>query len=324
MFFLRQAKIPGHLEDHIMAKTNGSRNFSDLLDAIQILARRPMSQVSSSFPSYYDEWDDSTNATEYHDIDDHDAVDNDGYYDDYDEPEDYDGEWIDMSGIPEDATFEGLELACLLESLQKGKKRDRARVSGEARKAGARVSPVIFCNSQPRKLARAVVLKTTNRFDRSCRAIVLTKAGETSQLMDGTKDVVAHSWLRWMISSLAPVVSNVESWSISRRTARRTRNRTHIPRLSSVVWLTTTPALFILETTFVLVSKRLCWLVFLETIVLVFLKPILVLVTLETNPVLTMTLETNPVRMLILVTGCVLKLTFKEMMKPSSVFEKMM
>ena len=27
MIFLRQAKIPGHLEDHIMAKTNGSRNF---------------------------------------------------------------------------------------------------------------------------------------------------------------------------------------------------------------------------------------------------------------------------------------------------------
>ena len=64
-----------------MAKTNGSRNFSDLLDAIQILARRPMSQISSSFLSYYDEWDDSTYATEYYDIDDHDDVDNDEYYD---------------------------------------------------------------------------------------------------------------------------------------------------------------------------------------------------------------------------------------------------
>ena len=122
MIFLRQAKISGHLEDHIMAKTNGSRNFSDLLDAIQILARRPMSQVSSSFPSYIDEWDDSTNATEYYDIDDHDDVDNDGYYDEYDEPEDHDNEWIDMSGIPEDATFEEPELTCMLESLQKGKK----------------------------------------------------------------------------------------------------------------------------------------------------------------------------------------------------------
>ena len=30
--------------------------------------------------------------------------------------------WIDMSGIPEDATFEEPELACMLESLQKGKK----------------------------------------------------------------------------------------------------------------------------------------------------------------------------------------------------------
>ena len=122
MIFLRQAKIPGHLEDHIMAKTNGSRNFSDLLDAIQILARRPTSQISSSFPSYYDEWDDSTDATEYYDIDDHDDVDNDGYYDEYDEPEDHDNEWIDMSGILEDATFEEPELACMLESLQKGKK----------------------------------------------------------------------------------------------------------------------------------------------------------------------------------------------------------
>ena len=43
MIFVRQAKIPGHLGDHIMAKTNGSRNFSDLLEAIQVLARRPMS-----------------------------------------------------------------------------------------------------------------------------------------------------------------------------------------------------------------------------------------------------------------------------------------
>ena len=81
-----------------------------------------MSQVSSSFPSYDDEWDDSPNATEYCDIDDHNAVDNDGYYDEYDEREDHDGEWIDMSGIPEDATCEELELACVLENLQKGRK----------------------------------------------------------------------------------------------------------------------------------------------------------------------------------------------------------
>ena len=79
-----------------------------------------MSQDSSSFPSYDDEWDDSTNATQYYDIDDHNVVDNDGYCDD--EPEDHDGEWIDMSGIPEDATFEGPELACMLENLQKGRK----------------------------------------------------------------------------------------------------------------------------------------------------------------------------------------------------------
>ena len=76
--------------------------------------------MSSSFPSYDDEWEDGSNATEYYDIDDHDAVDNDGYYDEYDEPEDHDGEWIDMSGIPQDVTFEEPELACMLENLQKG------------------------------------------------------------------------------------------------------------------------------------------------------------------------------------------------------------
>ena len=62
------------------------------------------------------------NATEYYDIHDHNAVDDDGYYDEHDEPEDHEGEWIDTSGIPEDATFEEPELACMLENLQKGKK----------------------------------------------------------------------------------------------------------------------------------------------------------------------------------------------------------
>ena len=63
MIFLRQAKIPGHLEDHIMAKTNGSRNFSDPLEAFQVLAQRPMSQTSSSYPSFNDGWTDSTYVT---------------------------------------------------------------------------------------------------------------------------------------------------------------------------------------------------------------------------------------------------------------------
>ena len=57
-----------------------------------------------------------------------------------------------------------------------------------------------------------------------------------------------------MISSLAPVVSSVESWGISRRTALRTRNRPQIPRLSTVVWVATIPALFILEAIFVLIT----------------------------------------------------------------------
>ena len=48
MIFLRRAKIPGHLEDHIMSRTAGSRNFSDLLEAIRVLARRSDLNPSSS------------------------------------------------------------------------------------------------------------------------------------------------------------------------------------------------------------------------------------------------------------------------------------
>ena len=122
MLFLRQARIPGHLEDHVMAKTNGSRNFSDLLEAIQVLARRPMSQTSSSYPSFNDDWTDSTYGTEYYDMYDYNDTEDDGYEDEYNEFEDYDSEWIDMSDIPEDQTFEEPELACILENLQKGRK----------------------------------------------------------------------------------------------------------------------------------------------------------------------------------------------------------
>ena len=84
-----------------------------------------------------------------------------------------------------------------------------------------------------------------------------------------------------------------------------------------MVWFATTHALFVLETNSVRITP-------VTILVLVFLETTLVLVTLETNPVLTMTLETNPVLSLILETGCVFKVTFKEMTKLSSVFEKMM
>ena len=89
------------------------------------------------------------------------------------------------------------------------------------------------------------------------------------------------------------------------------QNEEHgIPRHSSVVWFTTTLAMFILEIMFILITL-------VTIIVLVFLEKILVLVTLKTNPVLKMTLENEPSTLLILETGCVLKLTFKEMMKVS-------
>ena len=49
-----------------------------------------------------------------------------------------------MSGTPEDATFEEPELACMLENLQKGRKGSSKGFSGEARRAGAKVSPMMF------------------------------------------------------------------------------------------------------------------------------------------------------------------------------------
>ena len=158
--------------------------------------------------------------------------------------------------------------------------------------------------------------------------------------MERNKDVVVHSWLRWMIFSLAPVVSNVESWGILRRNALITRKQLQIPRLSSVAWFTSILAMSILETGFglivavtilvqvlfeatVLVLLKTILLVFLEVMllvllemtVLVFLEVILVHVTLETNPVLMMTLETNSLCTLILETVGVLKLIFNKMMK---------
>ena len=127
------------------------------------------------------------------------------------------------------------------------------------------------------------------------------------------------------------------------------RKQPQIPRLSSVAWFTSTPAITILETGFVLIAAvtilvqvlleaivmvflktillvflEVILLVFLEMTVLVFLEMILVFVTLETNPVLTMTLKTNPLCMLILETVCVLKLIFNEMMKLFSMFVRMM
>ena len=217
MIFLRQAKIPGHLEDHIMAKTNGSRNFSNLLDGIQILAQRPMTQVSSSFPSYDDNWDEGTNATEYYDIHDHNAVDNDGYCDEYDEPEDHDGEWIDMSGIPEDLTFEEPELASMLENLQKGRKGSSKgfRRGKKGWSKGESRDVLKLSTKEAGKGGRSESYKKVRLKLQSDR---LNRARETSRLMERTKGVVAHSWLRWMISSPAPVVPNLESWAISRNT----------------------------------------------------------------------------------------------------------
>ena len=81
-----------------------------------------MSQTSSSYPSFNNDWTDSTFVTEYYDMYDYHDTEDDGYEDEYNEFENYDCEWIDMSDIPEDLTFEEPELTCILENLQKGRK----------------------------------------------------------------------------------------------------------------------------------------------------------------------------------------------------------
>ena len=63
----------------------------------------------------------TTPMTEYYDMYDYHDTEDDRYEDEYNEFENYDSEWIDMSGIPEDLTFEEPELVCILENLQKGR-----------------------------------------------------------------------------------------------------------------------------------------------------------------------------------------------------------
>ena len=152
-----------------------------------------MNQVSSSFPSHFNEWDDSTNKSEYYDIDDHNAVDNDGYCDEYDKLEDHDGEWIDMSGIPEDVTFEEPELACMLETLQKGKK-------GSSKKE---------CRKSESRDVLKLSLKEAGKggCHENCKYVRLKL--QSDRVNKGWKDKSAG--YRWMISLFSPVVSSVES-----------------------------------------------------------------------------------------------------------------
>ena len=68
MIFLKRAKIPPHLEDHIMARTGGEKSFTALFDAIKILNRRPQTISGSTYWEAGDEeedvyWDDDDPET---------------------------------------------------------------------------------------------------------------------------------------------------------------------------------------------------------------------------------------------------------------------
>ena len=272
-----------------------------------------MSQISSSFPSYYDEWDDSTNATEYYDIDDHDDVDNDEYYDEYNEPEDHDNERIDMSGIPEDATFEEPELACMLESLQKGTKGSgkgfrrskKGWSKGESRdvlKAGK--------DGRPENYKQVRWLLQSDRLNR----------GWKDQPAHGTNKGRGRSQLAQMDDLLARTrcFKCGELGHLAKECPQNKETITNSETFFSA-WFTSIPAMSILETGFVMIAAvtilvqvlleaivlvflktilpmflEVVLLVFLEVTVLVFLEMILVYVTLETSPVLMMTLENEP------------------------------
>ena len=113
MIFFRPAKTPRTPGRPHHGQDQRFEELSYLVDAIQILARRYMSQVSSSFPSY----DDATTLS----------------------------------------TMMGATMSTTNSTTPRSKSRSwpvcwrisrraewgRARVSGEARKAGARVSPVV-------------------------------------------------------------------------------------------------------------------------------------------------------------------------------------
>ena len=143
MIFLRQAMIPGHLEDHVMAKTNGSRNFSDSSmpsrfwpgDPRVRFPRRSRLTTMSGTPAPMAP--STTTMTTTTLLTTMGATMRTTSF------EDHDGEWIDMSGISEDAKFEELEFACILENLLKGRKRS-SKDFWRSKKAGAKVSPVMF------------------------------------------------------------------------------------------------------------------------------------------------------------------------------------
>ena len=275
-----------------------------------------MRQVSSSFPSHHDEWDDSADATEYYDIDDHNGIDNDGYHNEYDKHEDHDGEWIDMSVIPDDSTFQEPELACMLEDLSRRAERGRARVS-EGKKGwskGESRDVLKFSKKEAGKGGRPENYKH-----------VRLKL-QSDRLNRGWRDQPAHGTNK---GRGCPQLAQVDDL-LARTRCFKCGELGHLARdCPQNKELTTNSETFfsgmvcndscnvLLETIFVLITP-------VTILVLVFLETTFVLGTLETNPALTMTLETNPVLTLILETGCVLKVAFKEMTKLSSAFEKMM
>ena len=185
----------------------------------------------------------------------------------------HDGEWIDMSGIPEDARFEEPELSCMLENLQKDRKGSskgfwrgkKGWSKGESR-GGLKLST--------KEAGKGGRPENYKQHRLKLQGVVSTEAGEISRLME-----------RAELGHFA-------------KDCNQNKEPTQIQRLSSVVRFATTPAPFILDTIFVLITP-------VTNLVLVFF---------ETNAVLTLILET----------GCVLKVTVKEMTKLSSVFEKMM
>ena len=84
MIFLNKAKIPGHLEDHIMQRTSGSRLFSEIHAAIRILARRPTSGQAGTY--YEDDYDIDEQEEEEPDepYDEEDLASDDDVFLDYD------------------------------------------------------------------------------------------------------------------------------------------------------------------------------------------------------------------------------------------------
>ena len=117
MIFLRKARLPQGYEAMLLTITHGSRNFSDLHNAIRQLARKSTSDGGHTFLDYTTDADDQ--ETEYASGD----GESDEDYEDYVDYDSEDGELILMADDDLDEIFDEDELEEALANFDRERKR---------------------------------------------------------------------------------------------------------------------------------------------------------------------------------------------------------